>query len=40
MLAVSPGTKHVPHETRTPFEGFTFRVPLVEDKVECPSLTG
>ena len=34
ILAVSPGTKHVFHEMKAPFEGFTLRTPLLEDKVE------
>jgi mannose-6-phosphate isomerase-like protein (cupin superfamily) len=40
MLAVSPGASHVLHATCTPFEGFTFRVPLVDDKVEYDGLAG
>jgi mannose-6-phosphate isomerase-like protein (cupin superfamily) len=34
ILEVPPQVKHVLHATRTPFEGFTFRVPLLDDKVE------
>ena len=34
VLAVPPQVKHVLHGTATPFEGVTFRVPLVNDKVE------
>jgi mannose-6-phosphate isomerase-like protein (cupin superfamily) len=34
ILQVNPGVKHVFHEMVAPFEGFTFRTPLVEDKVE------
>ena len=33
-LEVPPGVKHVLRATRTPFEGFSFRVPLFDDKVE------
>ena len=33
-LEVPPGVKHVLRSTHTPFEGFTFRVPLYDDKVE------
>jgi mannose-6-phosphate isomerase-like protein (cupin superfamily) len=32
-LEVPPGTKHVLQAIRTPFEGFTFRVPRLPDKV-------
>jgi hypothetical protein len=31
---VAPRAKHVLHATHTPFEGFTFRVPRLDDKVE------
>ncbi len=34
ILEVPPQVKHVLHETEVPFEGFTFRVPLLDDKVE------
>jgi hypothetical protein len=34
ILAVPPQAKHVLHATHTPFEGFTFRVPRLDDKVE------
>lgn len=34
ILEVPPQVKHVLHATRTPFEGFTFRVPRLDDKVE------
>lgn len=34
ILAVHPGAKHIFHEMVAPFEGFTFRTPLLEDKVE------
>ncbi len=33
-LAVPPGVKHVLHAIHTPFEGITFRVPRLDDKVE------
>lgn len=33
ILEVPPRVKHVLHATRTPFEGFTFRVPRLDDKV-------
>ncbi len=33
-LEVPPGVRHVLHATHTPFEGFTFRVPRLDDKVE------
>lgn len=35
VLEVPPRVKHVLHATEVPFEGFTFRVPLLDDKVEC-----
>jgi mannose-6-phosphate isomerase-like protein (cupin superfamily) len=34
ILEVPPRVKHVLHATHTPFEGFTFRVPRLNDKVE------
>ncbi len=34
ILEVSPHTKHVLREIRPPFEGFTFRVPRLDDKIE------
>jgi mannose-6-phosphate isomerase-like protein (cupin superfamily) len=34
ILEVPPQAKHVLRATRTPFEGFTFRVPRLADKVE------
>jgi len=34
VLAVPPWVKHVLHGTETPFVGFTFRTPLLNDKVE------
>lgn len=34
ILEVSPQVKHVLHTTRIPFEGLTFRVPRLNDKVE------
>jgi mannose-6-phosphate isomerase-like protein (cupin superfamily) len=34
VLAVPPRVKHVLHGTETPFVGFTFRTPLLNDKVE------
>jgi mannose-6-phosphate isomerase-like protein (cupin superfamily) len=34
ILEVPPRVKHVLHATHTPFEGFTFRVPRLDDKVE------
>lgn len=34
ILEVPPQVKHVLHVTHTPFEGFTFRVPRLNDKVE------
>ena len=34
ILEVPPQVKHVLHATHTPFEGFTFRVPRLNDKVE------
>jgi mannose-6-phosphate isomerase-like protein (cupin superfamily) len=34
ILEVYPHTKHIFHELMAPFEGFTFRTPLVDDKVE------
>jgi mannose-6-phosphate isomerase-like protein (cupin superfamily) len=34
ILEVAPGTRHVLCSTRVPFEGFTFRVPRLDDKVE------
>jgi mannose-6-phosphate isomerase-like protein (cupin superfamily) len=33
-LEVPPGIKHVLRAIRTPYEGFTFRVPRLPDKVE------
>ena len=33
ILQVPPGIKHIFHEMKAPFEGFTFRTPLQEDKV-------
>lgn len=33
-LEVPPRVKHILQATRTPFEGFTFRVPWLNDKVE------
>lgn len=37
ILGVSPMTCHVLHSRQAPYEGFTFRVPLLDwhDKVEC-----
>lgn len=34
ILEVPPRVKHTLQATRTPFEGFTFRVPLLNDKIE------
>lgn len=34
ILEIPPGVKHVLQATHTPFEGFTFRVPGLNDKVE------
>ncbi len=34
VLAVPPQVKHVLQRTQTPLKGFTFRVPLLNDKVE------
>jgi mannose-6-phosphate isomerase-like protein (cupin superfamily) len=34
ILEVPPRTRHVLHGTRTPCEGFTFRVPRLDDKIE------
>ena len=34
VLEVPPQVVHVLHATQVPFEGFTFRVPLLDDKVE------
>lgn len=34
ILEVPPGVKHIFHELKAPFEGFTFRTPIVDDKVE------
>jgi mannose-6-phosphate isomerase-like protein (cupin superfamily) len=34
ILEVPPYTGHVLRETVTPFEGFTFRYPRLDDKVE------
>ena len=33
ILGVPPQVKHVFHELQTPFEGFTLRTPLLNDKV-------
>ncbi len=33
-LAIPAGTKHVARTIHTPYEGFTFRVPRLDDKVE------
>jgi mannose-6-phosphate isomerase-like protein (cupin superfamily) len=35
ILEVAPGSPHVLHSTETPLEGLTFRVPRLDDKVEC-----
>jgi mannose-6-phosphate isomerase-like protein (cupin superfamily) len=35
ILEVAPGARHVLRATHTPFEGFTFRVPPLDDKVVC-----
>jgi mannose-6-phosphate isomerase-like protein (cupin superfamily) len=34
VLEVPPRARHMLHTVDTPFEGFVFRVPLVDDKVE------
>lgn len=34
ILEVPPRARHMLHATHTPFEGFTFRVPRLDDKVE------
>jgi len=34
ILEVPPRVRHVLQATRTPFEGFTFRIPRLDDKVE------
>lgn len=34
MLEVPPGLNHVFHEIKAPFEGFTFRTPILDDKVK------
>ncbi len=34
ILEVPPGVRHVFHELKVPFEGFTFRTPILDDKVE------
>jgi mannose-6-phosphate isomerase-like protein (cupin superfamily) len=34
MLEVPPRVRHVFHELEAPFAGFTFRTPVVDDKVE------
>jgi mannose-6-phosphate isomerase-like protein (cupin superfamily) len=34
ILEIPPGTKHVARAIHTPYEGFTFRVPRLDDKVE------
>ncbi len=34
VLGVPPQVKHLLHSTEVPFQGFTFRVPLLDDKVE------
>ncbi len=33
ILEIPPGSRHVFHELKVPFEGFTFRTPILEDKV-------
>jgi mannose-6-phosphate isomerase-like protein (cupin superfamily) len=34
ILEVPPQVRHTLHDTHTPFEGFTFRVPRLDDKVQ------
>jgi len=34
MLEVFPGVRHTLSGRQAPFRGFTFRVPLLDDKVE------
>jgi mannose-6-phosphate isomerase-like protein (cupin superfamily) len=34
ILEVPPGVKHIFHELKAPFEGFTFRTPVLNDKIE------
>jgi mannose-6-phosphate isomerase-like protein (cupin superfamily) len=34
ILEIPPGIKHVARTIHTPYEGFTFRVPRLDDKVE------
>jgi mannose-6-phosphate isomerase-like protein (cupin superfamily) len=34
ILVVPPGTRHVQHAKGFPFEGITFRTPLLNDKME------
>jgi mannose-6-phosphate isomerase-like protein (cupin superfamily) len=33
LLEVAPGVKHTLHQRHAPYRGFTFRVPIVDDKV-------
>jgi len=35
LLEVPPGVKHTLYGRQAPYRGFTFRVPVLDDKVEC-----
>jgi mannose-6-phosphate isomerase-like protein (cupin superfamily) len=35
LLEVPPGVKHTLYGRQAPYKGFTFRVPVLDDKVEC-----
>lgn len=35
LLEVPPGVRHTLYGRQAPYKGFTFRVPVLDDKVEC-----
>jgi mannose-6-phosphate isomerase-like protein (cupin superfamily) len=35
LLEVPPGVRHTLYGRQAPYHGFTFRVPVLDDKVEC-----
>jgi mannose-6-phosphate isomerase-like protein (cupin superfamily) len=35
LLEVPPGVKHALYSRQAPYKGFTFRVPVLDDKAEC-----
>jgi mannose-6-phosphate isomerase-like protein (cupin superfamily) len=40
LLQVPPGVPHTVYRRQAPYKGFTFRVPVLDDKIECAGVGG